>query len=574
MSTKPKKISAAAGAGFLLSLTLLFIGPSYLYFTNLLQIPYFYSDMVWVLAAGSIAAGAAVSLLLFGLRGRLHQRAVALVFALGLLLWIQGNILVWNYGVLDGREIIWSDYLLNGIIDSAIWIAVLAVALLKAPLIYRHIAWASLALILVQGAGLAAEILKAPGEPEWKGFSVGYDDREMFEFSGERNVIILVLDMFQSDIFQEIIAEDRGCREIFDGFTYFRNAVGGFPTTYPSVTFILTGRRYDNSIPIRDFIKQSFLADSIPRALKEAGYQVGLYELPSPKAIYTSDEICSNAGGGAGRSRVERKAEGRKSAGELLRLTLFRYLPHALKSRFYFVPYLEPRSAKKVDQDVVFFNSLAANTVFSGDRKTFKFYHLKGAHPPYTLNAKLQREHLPQDRSGCKEQARAALRIAGELIGKLRESGSFDHSLLFVIGDHGNPWASAGLNLEPLGREIEFDRDNIALGKVVCSGIPLVLAKPLYSAGELKISDAPVSLGDIPRTIAAQLRLTGEFPGRSILEIGEAEEREREFCFYRWDNRWDQNYLPKMEKFTVNGHSWLPGSWKATGVILLPAGGD
>lgn len=574
MGAGPNKILTAVGAGFLLSLTLLFIGPSYLYFTNLLQIPYFYADMVWILAARSVAAGSVVSLLLLVLRARLHQRAAALIFALGLLLWIQGNILVWNYGVLDGREIIWKDYLPNGIIDSAIWIAVLAVALAKAPLLYRHIAWASLALMVIQGAGLAAEILKAPGEPEWKSYAIGYGDETMFEFSRERNVIILVLDMFQSDIFQEIIEEDGEYRDIFNGFTYFRNAVGGFPTTYPSVTFILTGRYYDNSIPIQDFIKQAFLTGSIPRALKDEGYRVDLYELPSPKAIYSSDEVCSNTESRARRSRVERRAEGRRSSGELLKLTLFRYLPHFLKSRFYFVPYIETRQAKKVDQDVVFYNSLVSGTVISDDRGTFKFYHLKGAHPPFTLNSRLQRESLPQDRSGGKEQARAALRIAGELIRQLKVNNAYDNSLLFIIGDHGNPWGSAGLNLELLGRAIEFDRTNITLGQVVCSGIPLVLVKPFSSAGGLKISDAPVSLGDIPRTIASQLRLERGFPGRSILEIGESEEREREFYFYRWNNRWDQNYLPEMEMFKISGHSWLPASWKSTGVILRPAGGD
>lgn len=571
---EPGKIKSAAGAAFLLSLTLLFSGPSYLYYTNILQIPYFYTDMVWIFAAYSLLAGAVISLLLLFLKGNIHQRAVALVFALGLLFWIQGNFLVWDYGVLDGREIIWNEYLLNGIIDSAIWIAVLAIALLKAPLFYRYIAWASVVLIVVQGGGLAAEIFQAPEEPEWKSYSIGYNDETMFEFSGEENVIILVLDMFQSDVFQEIIDEDKEYRDMFDGFTYYRNAVGGFPTTYPSVTLILTGQYYDNSIPIQDFIKKALLTNSIPLALKEKGYQVDLYELPSPKAIYSSDEIASNAGSRGRWSKVDRRADGQKAAAELLQLTLFRYVPHALKSRFYFVPYIETRNSKKVDQDVVFYNSLVSNTAISSENKIFKFYHIKGVHPPYRLNAKLQREHLPQDRSGCKEQAKATLKISGELIRQLKENDVYDNSLIFIIGDHGNPWAAAGLNAEVLGEDSESHQYDIVDKKVICSGIPLVLVKPFDSTGDLKISDAPVTLRDIPQTIASELQLSREFPGRSILAVNESEEREREYYYYSWDNRWDHNYLPEIEKFTIRGHSWLTWSWRTTGLIYKPGNGE
>ena len=246
----PEKRGTTVAASFLLSLTLLFFGPSYLYYTNILEIPYLYTDLVWVFIIHSMVAGAILSLLLLFLKGSVHQRAVALVFALGLLFWVQGHILVWDYGILDGREIIWNDYLLNGIIDSAVWIIVLGVALFKAPSFYKHIALASVLLLVVQGGGLAAEIYQAPDEPEWKSYTIGYDDETMFEFSKEQNVIILVLDTFQSDVFQEIIDEDPEYREMFDGFTYYRNAVGGHPTTYPSVTFILTGRHYNNSIPM------------------------------------------------------------------------------------------------------------------------------------------------------------------------------------------------------------------------------------------------------------------------------------------------------------------------------------
>ena len=46
---------------------------------------------------------------------RYAKKVTALFFAIGLLLWIQGNIMVWNYGLLDGHIIPWGDYFWNGI---------------------------------------------------------------------------------------------------------------------------------------------------------------------------------------------------------------------------------------------------------------------------------------------------------------------------------------------------------------------------------------------------------------------------------------------------------------------------
>ena len=45
---------------------------------------------------------------------------VATLFALAGLVWLQGNILVWDYGPLDGRSISWTVNRSRGFIDAAI----------------------------------------------------------------------------------------------------------------------------------------------------------------------------------------------------------------------------------------------------------------------------------------------------------------------------------------------------------------------------------------------------------------------------------------------------------------------
>ncbi|WP_250986462.1 sulfatase-like hydrolase/transferase [Methanoculleus oceani] len=577
----PGKRAPSIGAAFLLSLTVLFFGPSYMYYGNILEIPYFYSDMIWIFLAYSLAAAAIISAILLILKGTIHQRAVALVSALGLLFWIQGHVLVWDYGVLDGREIIWNDYLLNGIIDSAVWIAVLGVALFKAPSIYKHIAVASVLLLLVQGGGLAAEVYQAPDEPEWKSYAIGYDDTTMFEFSKEQNVVILVLDAFRSDIFQEIIDENDEYREMFDGFIYYRNAAGGYPHTDASIPLILTGEYYDNSIPRSEFVKTTFSNNSIPQTLMKNGYRVDLYPLLQ-HTIYQSKEVASNIGISE-RGQVDRVTDAMKGTIELQHLTLFRYMPHFLKSHFHFMPFVGTNRGDSTPHDLAFYNTLISEFNVSSEEKTFKFYHNVGPHGPLNLNADLHYEDLPFNETGYKEQAKASLKISGELVKQLKEHDIYEDSLIIIVGDHGALSAGHGVqnivntDLLSIGPALDGDeyREN---WRMVAQGTPLVLVKPFNASGHLSISDAPVSLGDVPRTITSELQIPDEFSGQSILSINESDTRERKYFQYLSTNKSGQyylelDYLPPLREYSINGHSWFRNSWAPTVQIYEPGQG-
>lgn len=201
--------------------------------------------------------------------------------------------------------------------------------------------------------------------------------------------------------------------------------------------------------------------------------------------------------------------------------------------------------------------------------KVMKFFHIWGAHSPYGLNAELERESLPNNRSGGKEQAKGSLKIAGELITQLKNHEIYDNSIIFIVGDHGNPWGSAGLNLDPVNtcNNIGYTSKN-----VLSSGIPLILFKPLNKKGILTISDNPVTLGDIPITIVTELNISTKFPGISFVNNNGSMERERTYYFYTWDNGWDKEYLPKIFEYRIKGHSWCMDSWKKTNRIFNPGG--
>src|SRR5690606_15205002 len=143
----------------------------------------------WVVSVVLAAA------LVFWLPSKVRGRTVSIALALGLLLWVQGNLFVWQYGVLDGRDIEWGDYWRNGLVDTPVWLAVLAAAIL-APRRFVKIARPAAAILMIfqLGSLLVSLVNPAPGADTEGRWSYSIDEAPRYSFSPERNVIVIVLD--------------------------------------------------------------------------------------------------------------------------------------------------------------------------------------------------------------------------------------------------------------------------------------------------------------------------------------------------------------------------------------------
>jgi len=551
-----EKLITTLCAASLFSLTLLFFGPLYLYFTNILEFPYLLSDVWYLFASISLLSILVISVVLLPLKPSVHRKVVSLLFAIAVLLWIQGNILVWKYGVLDGKEINWSVYKVYGFIDIAVWLFFIIIAFFKNILVYNTIKKVSLILILVQIIVVSFVYFKAPTQPEWKMYSINNESK--YSFSKEKNVIILILDGFQTDVFYELINEHPEYQDDFKGFTYFRNTVGGFPTTYPSVPLILTGCYYDNTVPMQEFIKGAYSSASIPLILKQNDYQVDLYpQIMQP--IYCNENIASNL------VNTSRLINRKNVITSMYNLVLFRYVPHFAKKYFSLEGDLEgdlEGGDSSVQKDLDFANKMISQSNADSEKCTFKFIHLRGTHPPFKLNENLEWEESEYGYIGYKKQARAALEITRKFLTALNYIGVYDNSMIFIVGDH-------GIGLSDNIQAVEHTKDkkvvNVTSSVTIASGIPLILMKPFGSMTDMKISDAPVSLSDIPKTVISELGLKNDLPGCSMLEIKESDSRERRFLFYKWESEyWNKEYLPAMDEYIVNGFSWLNQSWQPT----------
>ncbi len=294
MSEILKKRTPEIMTAVLFSTTLLLFGPVTIYLTNAVE---FSSSLGDLLSAG-ISLAVLISIVLFLILLALRafgpagpEKGTALLFAAAFLLWLQGNFLLWRYGPLDGRVIPWSSMKRFGYIDGAVWIVILIAAFVFSSGVHKFAGRASSLLIFAQLAYGAVLYVGQQEPPSFKKYSV--DTKDEFVFSKRKNVILLVLDTFQTDIFAEIVTESPEIAKPFEGFTYFRNSLGGYPFSELSIALMLTGRYYDNSLPFERWKKDAFGSDSIPRVLMTDNWQVDLFPKVS-YSLYYSEDIASN----------------------------------------------------------------------------------------------------------------------------------------------------------------------------------------------------------------------------------------------------------------------------------------
>ena len=165
---KKESVQTNLCVALLISLTLFVFGSANLYFTNVTEFSFLFSKIWYYFVALALLLLVGIFIVLQKINDTYTKKIAALFFAIGLLLWIQGNIIVWNYGLLDGQAIPWEDYFWNGIVDVIVWIGILAISILKSDSLYKHIRILCILLIVVQVGGIMATVYAAPDEPSWK----------------------------------------------------------------------------------------------------------------------------------------------------------------------------------------------------------------------------------------------------------------------------------------------------------------------------------------------------------------------------------------------------------------------
>ena len=199
----------------------------------------------WVWLLGPIVGALAV--LGFILPTRWFPRYVAGLCAVGVLLWAQGNLLLADYGLLDGVSLDLASHAWRTPLETGLWLGVLVLAVVFAGPAARTAPVASGVLVALQATAL---LVQMSGEATGRGITGDPADDseavwrlpppETYELSSTHNIIHIVLDTFPTYTFVDILEADRSTFDRdWSGFTFFPDHLGAYVYTKGSMPAML-----------------------------------------------------------------------------------------------------------------------------------------------------------------------------------------------------------------------------------------------------------------------------------------------------------------------------------------------
>lgn len=571
-----KQLWTTFGLALILGANIFYFFPINLYLGNIDEFVYPVFSYFRLLTLFLLVSAILLLLPAMVLKADAGQRYQQFIGTLVLLVWFQGNVLVWEYGLLDGNDINWDSGVWRGLVDSGIWAAAIAVSLLFYKRIGKAVIQLVLALFFLQALintyayFESAEIISKKSE-----FINEPTDVEMMRgFSPDKNVLHIILDSFQADIFNEIInaGQRKDYYSALDGFVFFKEHMGVFPTTYLSVPALLAGEVYKNHMPKKQFMKYVMAEKSILNAVLEDGYEVDVAGSSDLARIYSEGEYSNSY------NIPLNYLAGQQSyideAFKLLDLSFFRLAPHFLKQQIYNDQHWFLQSLLYTDQQPMFnyfshsafLTDLILNLNSNRVNPVYKYFHLMSTHWPFVIdgtdgNCRYAGGSLPIKRETATWQMRCTLDLVISLFDKMKEAGIYDSSLIIIMGDH-------GAQVTPLryesktqtdDEEYHFDLDAWIMAQMT----PLMLIKLPGESGLLEVSNAPTSMLDTAATISSILDLDQAYQGVSMFKLDPATERTRRHYFYHWTREdYDTEYSAPIQEFIVNGSIYDRESWQ------------
>lgn len=494
-----------------------------------------------------------------------YRRLCSILGGIGILVWLQSNILVWDYGVLDGRSIVWTDGAWRGILDAAIWAVVFIIALTAWARAGRLLVTGAAVTVLIQVAGLVPVLVSGQGA---QAAASSVKDNiaargAMPRFSSTANVVHIVMDGFQTDIFEDLLADpaSAGLDARLEGFVLFRGNLGAYPYTQLTVPALLSGQLYRNEMPVPEFIDATLSGETILNSAAAAGYDVDIAAPVGLRNVYAKNRH-ANAFAIPKGSHATADDYIVLDAARLIDLALFRSVPHFGKALVHRDElWVFQRKVRSQDylhmqyfSDLAFARQVAEELVADRREPVYKLFHLMLSHRPTVGNEYCEYDYTrPTTRENVMLQAGCGLEAVLAIFDSMKAAGIYDDAMIILMADHGAWVPVRGLASSP---ESAIDSRSLAMA------IPLLAIKRPGAHGTLMVSDAPTAITDVPRTIADELGLEAGFPGVSVFALDENARRERVNMTYVYgrNDEFEGYLLPMIEKRVV-GDVYDPDSW-------------
>lgn len=556
---KDKKINSKYLNTFLISfaftLYIIFFVSSEIYFNNTNEFSFSIIEIYPYLLIQSALAALIFSLFIGYIGEKYFKLVISVLVALLFMSWIEGNLLYRDYGLLDGRQINWNSWKWWGYIDLSIWAIMIIVLVYMKENVYRLIKQISIIAIVIICITFSVKYLNINNDQDDE---YVFDESVMGEFSKDKNVIVIMLDEIQSDVFYEIIEEDNYYKNIFDDFVYYPDSVTVFPWTVPSIPAMLTGEYYDNSEPFDKYVKKAYSENSLLKNLIDSNYKVDIfpnfYDFIYPKSIELSSNLIRKGALISAGSAIAYGAH-------LIELSLFKISPHIMRKYIYnnnqfLFSHIYNLNEKKIkhmdwkskDRDMI--KDIISNTSMVDDDHIFKFIHFKAGHTPWSTDENGIHIKPNDSRTNYESYVKYKLKLVNELFNYLKNLNIYDKSFIYIISDHGAGRSmKTKLNTEVLRENIPSTENYHIHYQIKARAISLFLKKLQYNKGKLNITKEHFYNGDLRSTILEDVGLSGPKPATDP----------RRYFYFVWEKR--TKYLPPLFEFLISGNSWLDSSW-------------
>lgn len=426
-----------------LSLTIGLLVPTDIYIKNASQLWFDYIDVLKYFLKDT-AAYFVVLLLVYLLCWKKRIRIGYLSVLLGLLfgVFLQSYIVSINYGLFDGHEIEWEKYTKIGLLNTFIWLFCLIETFIKfsrsqlnSERMKKLVKPITFGIVIIQCIVLLVNLRNNPIQKDIlfeEGKAGVLTTKDLYTVSENENIIIFLLDGFDSSVFEEILQKYPDFSFDFKDFTYYPDATSSFGFTHFSLPEILTGQLCVPTENYSDYLHEAWKENYYYKELKEKDYAINIYT--------SGNYIDKNAP--VDNLVAEKIVFKEDTANIFANVSKFRMAPHFLKRLFYeyqpsiFNPSLINGSIKAYEENDRDFYLGLKKGLKKSKSNVLKFYHLAGMHDPFILNENV--EYLKEGEKGTDfKQGIGTLKIVREYLMQLKQEGLYENALLVVLADHG-----------------------------------------------------------------------------------------------------------------------------------------
>lgn len=368
----------------------------------------------------------------------------AVVLAVGVCAYFESGVLSIGLPPLDGDVWLFTD-VIRKIYDAGIILVLLVLTILLSRLKRNFIFYSSLALLLLSGASFfdVKEDESLIKENEFSsGFNIKYDILNAATLSSSRNVIIFILDAMPATITSELLEEESGLRDRFDGFYVYKNNIGMHDVTRRGIPGLLTGKYLEKGVSASEYASSIYSEDSFLMPYKNLGcpiyFSVGIgdYGFSNqniPKSCHI-DNI-NNTWKGACLSRRSKEIPFLT----LFEIVRFRLTPYRWKAEYLLSCHRRGNNTPNIESESLLFTTLANAKIQDVDGTNLLVFHSRGVHPPISTDRYGNKTSLNDTPIGIREKSHYIFSLMADMFDVWRQRGVYDKTMIIVTTDHGNP---------------------------------------------------------------------------------------------------------------------------------------